>query len=156
MGLSSLAAREPSLLPGADRLHGLFHDLEEDFPLPDHAELVARTLLDRLGALLEVAHLRGEGGVARLEAGVAGALRGELALQRPGPQPAALSQPQRVLDEDDERAQDAGEELHPDGLMRAARRPRVPDSRPSRRGPPRCAEAGCTSPRGRSATATRS
>jgi len=50
-----------------DRLILRLDDLEEHFVAADHAELVARAFFDRLGALLEVAHLGGESGVACLE-----------------------------------------------------------------------------------------
>ena len=48
--------------------------LEEDLVVAHHAELAARALLDRLAALLEIAHLGGEARVARLELAVPGFL----------------------------------------------------------------------------------
>src|SRR5512145_3319976 len=74
------------------------HDLEEDLVLPDHAELEARPLLDRLEALLQIAHLRVECGVACLERVVLLALRRELPVVLPDAHPAALAEPERVLD----------------------------------------------------------
>src|SRR5437764_13970262 len=86
--------------------------LVEDFVGARHAELVAGALLDRVGALLQVAHLGGEATVACLELRVLALGSGELPVHLPGTQPAALTQPQRVLDEDEQRAEDNRERFH--------------------------------------------
>src|SRR5262245_11079238 len=87
--------------------------LEEDFVAAHHPELAARALLERLAALLEVAHFGGERGVTRLELTVPVLLSGQVLFQLPRAHPAALSDPERILDEHDERAEDRREDLHP-------------------------------------------
>ncbi len=130
-------------------------ELEEDLVLPHHAELRARALLDRLVAALEVAHVGVERIVARLQPRVSIPLRRELPVELAHLQPAALAEPHRILQRGDQR--DEGEsEPAQGGATSAGRRPRGPDSSPLRRGPPRCAAAGCTSRCGPSATAIRS
>src|SRR6267143_1026879 len=94
------------------RRRGLILDLEEHLVLPDHSQLRARALLDRLGALLEVADLGGERRVAALQLEIPRPFDLQLALQAPRRQPAALAQPERVLDEHDQRTEDAGEDSH--------------------------------------------
>ena len=134
-------------------LLGLVDDLEEDFVVPDHAELVARALLDRLGALLEVAHLGGERRRCAPRAGRSSPSRASSSLVHvPGAQPAALAEPERVLDQ--RRSGRRG--CRPGSSCLGARTPPGRGSSPSRRGLPRCAAAGCTWRRGRSATASRS
>src|SRR5436305_12568858 len=86
--------------------------LVEDFVGARHAELVARALLDRLGAGLEVAHFGGERGVAHLELGIPALPGGYLPVELPGAQPPALAEPKRVLDEDDEPGEDDAERPH--------------------------------------------
>src|SRR6185503_2952818 len=132
-------------------LRGHITGLVEDLVLLDHPELVAGALLDRLGAGLEVLHLRREAAVAPLELGVLPLLLLDHFLELPCPKPAALPQPQRDLDQDDQADADGGEDLHP-LIFPTSGTPRCPGSPPNRRGLPRCAAAGCTSPRGRSAT----
>src|SRR5438105_6419718 len=90
----------------------IFGVLVEDFVGTRHAELVARALLDRLGAGLEVAHLGGERGVTHLERGIPAFPRGYLPVEVPGAQPPALAKPERVLDEEDERGKDDAEHSH--------------------------------------------
>ena len=87
-------------------------DLEEDFVVLHHPELVARALLDRVVALLQVLDFGGERAVAQLQALVPGVLRVHLAVRVPHAHPAALAQPERILDGEDEGAQDAGEDFH--------------------------------------------
>src|SRR5256885_11064470 len=77
--------------------------LEEDLVVAHHAEVAARALLDRLAALLEIPHLGGEARVARLALGVLGLLFRKAVFDLPGAQPAALSEPKRILDEKDQR-----------------------------------------------------
>src|SRR5262245_36088505 len=67
--------------------------------LPNHAELEACTLLHRLEPLLEVADLRIESVVARLQRLVLRLLALQLPLDLPHAEPAALAQPQRILDQ---------------------------------------------------------
>src|SRR5690349_9961445 len=90
-----------------------FDVLEEELVAAHHAELPARALLDRFAALLEVAHFRGERRVARREVRVLACLFRYFGLQLPRAQPAALADPQRVLDQDDQGAEDRREEFHP-------------------------------------------
>src|SRR5438270_14097528 len=81
------------------------------FVAADHAELEARTLLDGVHALLQVAHLGVEGVVARLEACVGLVLRFELAVELPHAHPAALAGPERPLQADEQQAERDGEDL---------------------------------------------
>src|SRR5258706_12081283 len=90
----------------------LARDLEEHLVALDHAELVARPLLDRVEALLQVTDLGGERAVPLLERRVLVAPGVHLAVDVPCAQPAALAQPERILDRDDEAGQDAGENFH--------------------------------------------
>src|SRR6185503_14196837 len=115
---------------GLRRLRLLVDDLDEDLVLAHQAELVAGALLDRVGAGLEVLHLGGKAGVAYLELAVLVARRVDLPLDLPDAQPAALAEPERDLDQEDERAEDAGEDLHAHALIfiRACRRPPCRDS----------------------------
>src|SRR4029079_19214579 len=90
----------------------LFDDLEEDLVRPEQAELVARALLDRLEPLFQVANLRGDGGIAGFQPCVLLALRRDLLVELPDAEPSPLAEPQGELDGDDQRAQDAGQDLH--------------------------------------------
>src|SRR5882672_3111576 len=99
--------------PLALRLRGLRgHHLEEHLVLLDQAELVARALLDRLEPLLQVAHLGVERAVALRQPGVGLLLFLHLALEAPHPQPAALAEPQRILQREDEAGERAGQYFH--------------------------------------------
>ena len=73
------------------------NDLEEHFVLLDHAKLVARVFLDGLESLLEIADLGVERAVALLQPGVRFLLLQKLALETPYPQPPALPEPKRIL-----------------------------------------------------------
>lgn len=86
--------------------------LEEDFVVADHAELGARPLFDRVGALLEVADLGVERGVARAQPRVVVALDVQTPFQIAHREPAPLPHPQRVLQRDEQRGQHGGEQLH--------------------------------------------
>src|SRR5689334_9848995 len=88
------------------------HDLVEDLVAADHAELQAGALLDRPGALLQVAHFRVERVVARLELRVGLALLRDASLELPHARPAALAEPQRILQREDEDCQGGSEILH--------------------------------------------
>ena len=74
---------------------------------------MARALFDGLAALLEIAHFGFQRGVALLKLPVLRALRLDLPVHFPGAQPAALAEPQRILDQNDERTQYAGEDFQP-------------------------------------------
>src|SRR4051812_11148497 len=86
--------------------------LVEDFVGPGHAQLVARALLDGVGARLEVADVGAECAVAVLEVGVLAARGLHLPVDLPGAQPAALAEPEWILDEDDQRGEDDAEGFH--------------------------------------------
>src|SRR5689334_9597767 len=88
------------------------NDLVERLVALDHAELEAGALLDGLLAFLEVAHLHVERVVARLLLRVVEALRHELPVQVPHPRPAALPEPQRILQREEEAGEDVGERFH--------------------------------------------
>src|SRR6185436_11515687 len=90
----------------------LRNDLKKNLVAADEAELVARALLDRLGAGLQVAHLGIEGAVAPLELRVLRLLGLELVLQAPRGEPASLAEPERILDQHDEGDDRGAEELH--------------------------------------------
>jgi hypothetical protein len=83
-------------LGGTRRLR-LHRQLEEHFVLPDHPKLRASTLLNGFEALLEVAHVGIERGVACREFGVDPLLRADLSVEFPNAKPTALAQPYRVL-----------------------------------------------------------
>src|SRR5690349_14521638 len=105
--------REASLLLLNRALTPIFVGvLVEGFVGARHAKLVACALLDRLAAGLEILHLGGERGVAPLEQSVLLLCRAHLAVELPGAQPAPFAEPQRVLDEHDERRQDVAEDSH--------------------------------------------
>src|SRR5678816_3382851 len=108
----------------------LVDDLDENLVLAHQAELVAGALLDRVGPGLEVLHLGGEPGVAHVESLVFFLLLEDLFFQFPRAKPAALAEPERNLDQEDKRAEDAGEDLHAHApiFIRAWRRPPGPDS----------------------------
>ena len=63
-------------------------------------------------ALLQVAHLGVERVVARPEARVHGLLRGHLLVEARAPQPAALADPEWILERQNEAGEDGGECLH--------------------------------------------
>ena len=75
----------------------LVGNLHKDFVLPDHTELKARTLLDRIVTLFQVSHLGFEPSVAHLQRLVGILLLSELPIDIPDPQPTALTQPQQML-----------------------------------------------------------
>src|SRR6185437_14646287 len=71
-------------------------ELEQHLVVLDHAELRTRTLLDRLGAGLEIAHVGIERVVARLELRVHLALCRQLAIELARREPSPLAEPQRI------------------------------------------------------------
>ena len=97
---------------GRGLLHVARLKLEEHFVGLHHAELGARALLDGLRARLEIAHVGIERGVARLELGVRLPLQRELPVGLAHLQPAALAEPHRVLQGQDQDAEDEGEPAH--------------------------------------------
>jgi hypothetical protein len=82
----------------------------------DHPQLEARTLLDGVEALLEVADFGIEGFVARPGFRVGVADLGELVVELPHAHPASLAHPQRPLQGDEEGREDGGEDLHAETL----------------------------------------
>src|SRR3989304_4765503 len=92
--------------------HFLVQYLEKYFVLLDHSKFAARALFHRLKTLLEIAHLRIERGVAYLECPVGLALRPDLPVDLPYPQPAALAQPQWILDERNQGGKREGKQFH--------------------------------------------
>src|SRR6185295_15016243 len=96
--------------PRRDRL--FFDQLEEDLVLPDHSQFAPRTLLDRIEADLEVAHLGVQRLVPRLELAVHLALHPDLSLDLPHAQPAAFAQPEGILVEQYQTRQGEGQEPH--------------------------------------------
>ena len=97
---------------GGARLRRGLHDLHEDLALLQHPELVASAFLDRARTFLQVANLGGEALVARVEFGVDAVLRGKLLLHLAHVHPAALAEPQRELDRDQQREHDDRHETH--------------------------------------------
>jgi hypothetical protein len=93
----------------------LLRHLDENLAFLDHAQLVAGALLDRLVARLEVAHLGIERGIALFQLLVDLALRLQLAVVIPDAEPAALAQPQRILQQGDEDDQHQRRPVHCDG-----------------------------------------
>src|SRR4051812_33699241 len=153
-----------------DRLAVRLQHLHENFVFLDHAELVAGALFDRARAFLEILHLGIELGVARLLFFVLLLGGSDLLVQLPHAQPSSLTQPERVLNQQQQRCDTEDDQAH-----RAAGPPRKsaictadmdltsgcrtrcgPDSWRCRPGLPRCAATGCTWPCGPSATASRS
>src|SRR5260221_12634965 len=140
------------------------HHLVEDLVLLDHAELEARTLLDRFESLLQVLHFRVERIVARLEAHVLLALLREVAIELPHPEPASLADPERVLEREEERGEGDRECFHIEwipacaGMTFISTDRKLRGRRSARLRPAllRCAGAGCTSPCGRNARGNRS
>src|SRR6185503_17912804 len=72
-------------------------ELEEHLVLLHHAKLRARALLDRLEAGLEIANVRVERIVARLELRIRFLLRREMTVEFAHLQPPAFAEPHRVL-----------------------------------------------------------
>jgi hypothetical protein len=79
-----------------------FRDLDETFVLTDHAQFEAGALLDGVIALLQVADLGVEARVPDFQLLGHFLLLLQLTVVLPDLQPAALAQPQRVLQQGDE------------------------------------------------------
>ena len=80
----------------------------------DHAELAARAFFDGLEAGFQIAHVGVQRIVTRLELRVRIALLRKLPIVRAHLKPAALSEPHRILQRDDQRDEDVGEDAHGD------------------------------------------
>src|SRR5690606_1241744 len=79
--------------------------LEEDFVVANHAELVASPFLDGAKPFLQITDLRIERTIARGQPVVDGPLLLELAVDVPHARPAALAEPEAVLQGGYERKQ---------------------------------------------------
>src|ERR1700694_5528781 len=130
----------------------VLRQLKKYFVVPNHAQLRARPLLDRLEPLFEIPHLGVEHRVASLEFGVDVLLRLDLAIELPHPQPTAFAEPHRILEGEDECRKDEGEKSQ-GAVSSIGGTPRARDNWRRHRDLPRCAGAGCTSRSGPSATA---
>ena len=84
----------------------------KDFAVLQHAELVARALLDRARPFLQVPDFGGESLVARLERRIGAILGRDLLLHLAHVHPAAAAQPQRKLDGDEQRHDDDRNQTH--------------------------------------------
>ena len=71
--------------------------MKENFILPNHAQLAARSLFNGFMTLLEVAHFRIERGIAHLQFPIYFVLPRHLLIDFPYFKPTPLPQPQRVL-----------------------------------------------------------
>ena len=100
------------LASGRRTIAPIIQYLKKHFILLDHAELAARAFFDRIQPLLQIAHLGIERGVARLQLQIGIALRSELPIDLPYPQPAALAQPLRILQQRDQAGEGEREEPH--------------------------------------------
>ena len=94
------------------RIGAVADHLEEGLAVADHVEVVARALLDGAAPFAQAGDLGRQLRVALGEARVHGLLRRELALELRYAQPAALAQPQRPLDRQQQHGQDSGDDAH--------------------------------------------
>src|SRR6185295_7100280 len=110
---ASAARSARLLLRRAPIRSGFFLDeLKENLVLADHSQLAARALLYGVQADLEVAHFGVQRRIAQLQPAVRVALRPDLPLDVPDAQPAALAQPEGILDEQYQPCQGKREEPH--------------------------------------------
>ena len=86
--------------------------LEKHLVLPDHAQLRAGALLDRLDALLEVPDFGVERFVACFELHIDLALRRDLGVELAQLEPPSFAKPHRILQRDDQQHEDDGEDAH--------------------------------------------
>ncbi|MNJ61400.1 hypothetical protein D3C77_571850 [compost metagenome] len=86
--------------------------MNEHFAFAHHAQFTARTLFDGPGAPFKIAHFSFQRRIARAQAFIGLALLGHLALQIPDLEPAALTQPQRVLDQAYQHEQHQEQQAH--------------------------------------------
>jgi len=100
----------------------IFGDEHKHFPSPDHAEFVARSLLDRHGSNLKIPHIGLKGSVALYPPQIVALLSAQLTVKVPNPQPAPLAKPEWILDEHDKadeyKAETARGEHHPWSLRK--------------------------------------
>src|SRR5579862_6769914 len=128
---------------GARRTRARRYHLVEGLVAGNHAEVAAGTLLERVHAGLQVAHLGGELAVTFAQLRVLGLLPLHRLLQTSHFAHAVFGEPDAVLQEEDEDSQRGGEPLHgPESLtdtvpgakrFRAAPRPAVRPPAPRRR-----------------------
>ena len=97
------------------RARGL--ELEQDLVVLDHPELVSRALLDCLVTGLEIAHVGVQRVVSDLELRVGVTLQRDLPVVLADLQPAAFPKPHRVLERDNQRDEDVGENSHDSGSL---------------------------------------
>ena len=96
----------------SSRLNGVgWHHPDEPFVRCDHAQFIARALLDGIASLFEVADLSQQACIARLQTLIQRLLRVDLLRTLPHFQPAALTQPQRILQQHDRDSQRPGQTL---------------------------------------------
>jgi hypothetical protein len=93
----------------------LVGDLHKNLVLLDHAEFETGALLDRIVPLLEITHFGIEARVTHLELLVGFLLLLQLPIDIPDPQPAALAQPQRMLQQDNHHQQRNSQPAHRSG-----------------------------------------
>ena len=85
---------------------GLFlRNLHKDFVLLDQAKFEARPLLNCVIAALQIANFRVKAGIALLQLLIDFPLRLQLSVDIPDAKPAALAQPQRILQQGDQGSQ---------------------------------------------------
>ena len=96
----------------AGRARRVVEHLKENFVLAYHAELAAGTFFDCFETLLEVTHFGIESRIAHLQARVDFLLCDDLAINLPYAQPAAFSEPERVLQQHDQRGESESEQPH--------------------------------------------
>ena len=82
--------------------------MKKQFIRLDQAQLVARPLFDGIGALLQVAHFCLHRAIAGSQRLVVQPLGIDLLIKIPDPHPAALAQPERVLDAEDQQCEQDG------------------------------------------------
>jgi hypothetical protein len=92
-------------------------ELEQDFVVLDHPELASRALLDRLVPGLEVAYVGVQRIIAGLELGIGVALQRYLPVVFSHLHPTAFPQPHRLLERDDQRDEDVGEDAHDGDIL---------------------------------------
>lgn len=91
---------------------GLVEYLIEDFVAFDHAQFAAGAFFDGFRALFEVAHFGIQYGVTGLGLLIGLLLDFDLPMQIPYLQPAALAQPQRVLEQQQDDQKNDGDGTH--------------------------------------------
>lgn len=90
----------------------ILEHLDEYLVRSHQAELAARSFLDGVKALLQVAYLGFHRRIARLEAAIRLALRLQLAVEVPHSHPATLAEPEGVLQPGDDDQKNERESAH--------------------------------------------